>query len=176
MGLDPGLERVGFGVIEKTADGAWAAVDWGVIKTSKHDRKVKRLADIETALKALIEDIQPQAMAIEQLFFFRNFTTMAPVSEARGVMLLACHRCGFDPMEFTPLQVKQAITGSGKAQKDEVQVMVATLLGMDGVPKPDDAADALAIAIALGFELQAHPEPVTLLSSLQSQTIEGIKT
>ena len=106
-----------------------------------------RLKNIESALKTLFSTYKPDAVAIEELFYFKNQTTVIPVAEARGVILLAAvHSCG-EIFEYTPLQIKQALTGNGRAEKAQVQFMVKAILGLEKIPKPDDAADALAVAI-----------------------------
>lgn len=149
LGIDPGLERVGFGLIEiaQTRSQTPKALDWGMIKTSKDDAEVERILGIYRAMTALIQETRPDAAAIEKLFFFRNVTTMVPVCQARGVMLLALHEAGLPFYEATPLEVKMNLTGYGKASKQDVQEMVQQLLGLSDIPRPDDAADALAIAL-----------------------------
>ena len=148
LGIDPGLEKVGFGVIETCpATNHLKAIDWGLIKTTKLDAEIVRIHGIHHAMKQLVQQIKPDIAVIERLFFFRNLTTMVPVSQARGVILLALYEAGIPYYEVSPLEVKLNLTGSGKAQKREIQEMVQQLLGLDKLPKPDDAADALGIAI-----------------------------
>lgn len=146
MGLDPGLATVGFGVIEKDK-GKIRPVDYGVIKTPKEENLPSRLCLIEKGLTALIEKYKPDEISIEELFFNTNITTGINVAHARGVMLLVCSKMCGRMYEYTPLQIKQALTGYGRAEKIQVQQMVKTFLKLDKIPRPDDAADALAVAL-----------------------------
>ena len=146
LGIDPGLEKVGFGLIE--IGGTPVALDWGVIKTSKDQSEIERIAGIYRAMTSLIQQSKPDIAAIERLFFFRNVTTMVPVSQARGVILLALFEAGVSYVEQTPLEVKMNLTGYGKASKRDVQEMVKQLLSLEDIPRPDDAADGLAIALS----------------------------
>lgn len=146
LGIDPGTATTGFGLVIEKRD-KLVFVDHGVIKTSKKDKAQARLRTIYTELKQLIKQYKPQSIAVEKLFFGRNTTTAISVGQARGMSLLAAAEAGVRVSEYTPLQVKLAVTGYGKADKKQVQQMVKTLLGLSVVPKPDDAADALAIAI-----------------------------
>lgn len=146
LGIDPGYGTTGYGVIEKTRD-TLKPVDYGVITTSKHESMPVRLAEIDKALSAIIKKYRPDDIAIEELFFNTNITTGIKVAEARGVMVLcAVKECG-RLYEYTPLQIKQAITGNGRAEKAQIQYMVRALLKLPAPVKPDDAADALACAI-----------------------------
>ncbi|MEZ4575705.1 MAG: crossover junction endodeoxyribonuclease RuvC [Vampirovibrionales bacterium] len=163
LGIDPGLERVGFGVVSLLPCGQLVAEDWGVIKTSKKDARPKRLVDIYDAINSLLSQTQPQAVAMEQLFFFRNITTIVPVCEARGAIQMACYQAGFLPVEYTPPQIKLHITGNGRADKTEIQDMVMVLLGLDGRPQPDDAADGLAIALTHAYHVTTTTEAATSL-------------
>lgn len=151
LGIDPGTATTGFGVIEVMGSQK-TAIDFGVISTHKDLPMPQRLAEIYDDLVALIGRHQPDKIAVEQLFFARNVTTAITVGQARGVVLLAVAQAGLDVVEYTPLQVKQAITGYGKATKKQVQEMVKTLLKLEHLPKPDDAADALAIALCLAAD------------------------
>ncbi len=152
LGIDPGLERIGFGLIEQDAQQRYHASDWGVITTSKHDPEPKRLQGIYETLTALVDEFKPDVAAVEKIFFFRNATTMVPVCQARGIILLVLYSAGVQYWEYTPMQVKQNVTGSGKADKKEIQHMIKDLLGLNEIPQPDDAADALAIALSCAFE------------------------
>lgn len=145
LGIDPGYGIVGYGIID-TNDGL-RAVDYGVINTPKEEAMPARLAIIFESLKAIIEKYKPDEIAIEELFFFRNYTTAIPVAQARGVIVLACTMFCGNIFEYTPLQIKQAITGVGRAEKKQIQFMVQKILNLEKTPKPDDAADALAVAI-----------------------------
>ncbi len=152
LGIDPGYERVGFGLIECDANKRYHAKDWGIISTSKHESDASRLHGIHTAMISLLEQTQPDLAAIEKIFFCRNAKTMVPVAQARGVLLLSFQAHGIPYWEYTPMQVKMNMTGYGKSGKREIQEMVMQLLGMTELPKPDDAADALAIALSCAFE------------------------
>lgn len=146
LGIDPGLATVGYGVIEY--DGKHSkVVDYGVIQTPKEENTASRLAMIDKASEQLIKKFKPDAIAIEELFFNTNVTTAIRVAMARGVLLLnAVKYCG-DLFEYTPLQIKQAMVGYGRADKKQVQEMVKIYLKLDKIPRPDDAADALAVAL-----------------------------
>lgn len=146
IGIDPGTGRLGFGVIEAKL-GKLTLVDAGIITTPAHTPTPIRLEDIYKNLTEIIADTKPSVMAIEKLFFARNVTTAMSVAEARGVALLAGQQAGMLIEEYTPMQIKQSITGYGKADKKQMQEMVRLQLGLKSVPKPDDAADALAAAI-----------------------------
>lgn len=145
LGIDPGFAIIGYGVIEKGRD--IKVVDYGVITTPKEDNITTRLETSYKAMVALIDKFKPDAIAIEELFYFKNQTTIINVAQARGIIVLACAQSKIPIYEYTPLQVKQAITGNGRAEKKQIQYMVTNILGLAKVPKPDDAADALAIAI-----------------------------
>ena len=146
MGIDPGYALVGLGVIDYRGN-QYTPVQFGKIETFPKDNMSKRLETIFQAMNLWIEETVPEIVAIEQLFFNTNTTTAIAVAQARGVILLACQMAEIPVYEYTPLQVKQAVVGYGKAEKVQVQKMVKTLLGLDKIPKPDDVADALAIAI-----------------------------
>lgn len=152
LGIDPGFGRVGFGVIEK-GYGDWEAKVYGCIETSAKKSFVDRLAQIHEELVSLIKKYKPTRMAVEELFFFKNVKTAIEVGQARGVILLTAVENNLPVDEFTPLQVKQAITGYGRAEKDQMQKMVAMLLGLKCKIKSDDAADALAVALCAGQSL-----------------------
>jgi crossover junction endodeoxyribonuclease RuvC len=151
IGIDPGTARLGFGIIDAGDD--YAAVDYGTIETSAKVAMAQRLLELYEALTHLITTHSPESMAIEQLFFSRNVTTAITVGQARGVALLAAAQAGIPVTEYTPAEVKQAISGYGNADKQQVQFMVQLLLELDTVPYPDDAADALAVALCHG---QSH--------------------
>ncbi len=145
LGIDPGYGIVGFGIIDTHRNNA--VVDYGVIETPKEEPFPVRLLHIEESLCALMEKYQPDEIAIEELFYFHNQTTVIPVAEARGVIVLTCEKFCERIFEYTPMQVKQALTGNGRADKKQMQFMVKAVLGLEKIPKPDDAADALAIAL-----------------------------
>lgn len=149
LGIDPGTGILGFGVVDapSTASGAFTIVDAGVITTPAHTPHAERLEDIFNSLTSIIEVTKPDICSIERLFFMRNITTAMSVAEARGVALLVARQHKMPIFEYTPQQIKQTLTGYGKADKKQVQEMVRLQLGLKEVPKPDDCADALAAAI-----------------------------
>jgi len=146
IGIDPGTGILGFGVIE-VIDGKMKIIDAGVIKTPAHTPLDIRLEDIFDNLTEIIASTKPDTMAIEKLFFSQNVTTAMSVSHARGVAMLAGRKGKLSIAEYTPLQIKQTVTGYGKADKKQVQEMVRIQLGLNKIPEPDDCADALATAI-----------------------------
>lgn len=146
LGIDPGTNRVGYGVL-KNNSGSLKSLDYGCVNLKSSKAHNGNLLDIHNAVCSLINKWQPDILAIEKLFFFKNAKTVIRVSEARGVILLAAFKNKIDVVEFTPLQVKQAVSAYGRAQKAAVQKMVRLILGLAKDPQPDDAADALAIAI-----------------------------
>lgn len=149
LGIDPGFAIVGYGVI-KSERGNFSVIDYGVIETSKNFTTPERLLKVNEGLVALLEKFKPDCVAVEELFFTTNQKTAIKVAEARGIILLnAMKYCG-KIYEYTPLQIKQAMTGYGKAEKKQIQMMVKMLLKLKEIPKPDDAADALAVALCCG--------------------------
>ncbi len=146
LGIDPGIAIVGYGVIEHIGN-RFKVIDYGSIQTKAGTPLTERLQTIYTELKQIIYDTRPDCIAIEELFFNNNAKTAITVAQARGVLILGGVTEGLSISEYTPLQVKQAVTGYGRADKNQVQQMTKALLGLDKVPKPDDTADALAIAI-----------------------------
>ena len=146
LGIDPGTGILGFGVIDVAA-GQPRLVDAGVIRTPVKQDDAIRLQTIFEELIDIIAQTQPSVMSVEKLFFARNVTTAMTVAQARGVVLLCGQQAGLELFEYTPMQIKQAITGYGKADKKQMQEMVRVLLGLREIPRPDDAADALAAAI-----------------------------
>ena len=146
LGIDPGFAIVGWGIIESSR-GNIRPVAYGAITTPAHTPIESRLLMIQRDLEAVIEKYKPEEMAVEELFFNTNITTAIAVAEARGVIICTAHRLGVKVNEYTPLQVKQAVVGYGKAEKQQVIAMVTSLLKLQKPPKPDDTADALAIAI-----------------------------
>lgn len=149
LGIDPGYAIVGYGVIEKDLKGNLRVLDFGAINTPKEEDFPVRLAMIQDGMKALISKYKPDAVAVEELFFNQNITTGIAVAEARGVILCTAIQSVSKVFEFTPIQIKLAITGTGKADKKQVQYMTKNILKLKTVPKPDDAADALAAALCL---------------------------
>jgi len=146
LGIDPGTATTGFGVIDVSGQRV-KFVQAGVITTLSTEEMPKRLVTIHQELTQLIAEFRPEQAAVELLYFATNVTTAMTVGQARGVVLLAIAQAGLPVHEYTPLQVKQGVTGYGQAKKPQVQEMVKTLLGLKSIPKPDDAADALAIAL-----------------------------
>ncbi len=146
LGFDPGSAITGYGLIE-TNGGSYSLMDYGALRTKPGFTDAERLSSLYDQCVQLLTEKRPDQIGIEKLFFNRNVTTAVPVAQARGVLLLACAQAGLPVAEYTPLQVKQALTGFGRAEKSQIQYMVARLLKMKTIPKPDDAADALAIAI-----------------------------
>lgn len=147
LGIDPGTGILGFGVIDVDSSGKAKLIDGGVIKTPSVDSDSTRLMTIFSELSEIIHLHKPEVMAVEKLFFAQNVTTAMTVAQARGVVLLCGEQSGLSLFEYTPLQIKQALTGYGRAEKKQIQEMVRVILGLDAVPKPDDCADALATAI-----------------------------
>jgi crossover junction endodeoxyribonuclease RuvC len=145
IGFDPGTARLGYGVIE--SEPSPRALDFGVIATDSGTPMARRLLTIHSAVGELIDRHRPQAVAVELLFFARNVTTAMTVGQARGIVLLAAAERGVPVSEYSPSEVKQAVVGYGKADKRQMQEMVRLVLGLDFPPSPDDAADALAVAI-----------------------------
>jgi len=145
-GIDPGTATMGYGLVQCGGE-SLQAIDYGVLTTSADVPLDKRLRILYQGLTGLIQRYRPQEVVVEELFFSRNSQSALAVGQARGVAILAAANSGLPVSEYTPLQVKQAIVGYGRATKDQMQQMVMMLLGLDAVPQPDDAADALAIAI-----------------------------
>jgi len=146
LGIDPGTATTGYGLVQDQ-DGSLAVVDYGVILTASDLEMPERLLEIFRQLNKIILLHRPESSAVEKLFFQRNVRTALSVGQARGVILLALAEAGLPVYEYTPLEVKQAVVGYGGADKNQVQQMVRALLGLKEVPQPDDAADALAVAI-----------------------------
>jgi crossover junction endodeoxyribonuclease RuvC len=155
IGIDPGTGILGFGVIDMHK-GKTTLVEAGVITTPAHTPLPDRLEEIYLELTSIIRDTKPTVMAIEKLFFAQNVTTAMSVSHARGVAMLTGKQANLQIEEYTPLQIKQSVTGYGKATKKQVQEMVRIQLGLKDVPKPDDCADALAAAIMCAFIMKAQ--------------------
>lgn len=146
LGIDPGIAIVGFGFVDKVGSKV-VPVQYGCIQTEAHTPEEDRLLHVYEGMLQLIDKYKPDAVALEKLFFNRNVTTAMSVSQARGVLVLAAKQRNLPIGEYTPMQVKQAIVGYGKAEKKQVQEMVRMFLKLQAVPKPDDVADALAVAI-----------------------------
>jgi crossover junction endodeoxyribonuclease RuvC len=147
LGIDPGTATTGYGLVRLEPDGTLVAVKYGVILTSKNAQAPARLVTLYDELQDLLNAYKPETAAVEKLFFSRNVTTALAVGQARGVVMLCLQLSGIEAFEYTPNEIKQAVAGYGGAQKRQIQEMVRALLQLDSIPKPDDAADALAIAI-----------------------------
>jgi crossover junction endodeoxyribonuclease RuvC len=147
VGFDPGIATLGYGVIKTDKRNKPEMIDYGIVSTPKEENLAVRLCMLEKGVKQIIDKYKPDEIAIEELFFAKNVKTGIAVAHARGVVLLTCNKeCG-RIFEYTPLQIKQALTGYGRAEKKQIQAMVKTFLNLKAVPKPDDAADALAVAL-----------------------------
>ena len=149
LGIDPGVAIVGFGVVDSEG-GTQRMVQYGAINTPANTPLAARLVQIEQDLTELLQQFKPDEVAIEELFFSKNITTGIAVAHARGVILATVEKAGIPVYEYTPMQVKQAVVGYGLAEKNQVMDMTKRLLKLRSIPKPDDAADALAIAICHG--------------------------
>ena len=149
LGIDPGVATIGFGLV-RVERGTNTLLQYGVITTPAGIPLSQRLLQISRDMDELLTQFKPDEMAVEELFFTKNITTGISVAHGRGVILLAAEKAGVPIYEYTPMQVKQAVVGYGGAQKRQVQLMTQRLLGMKEIPKPDDAADALALAICHG--------------------------
>lgn len=147
LGIDPGYAIVGWGIVEYVGN-RFTPVAYGAVCTDKDTVFEQRLVEIYDGVLDVCRRYQPQALSVEKLFYQHNQTTVIGVAEARGVILLAAAQCGVPIYEYTPMQVKQAVTGYGKAVKKQIQEMTRVLLHLEIIPKPDDTADALAMAIA----------------------------
>ncbi len=149
MGIDPGYAILGYGVVDMVGN-HFTACGYGAVTTHKDMDMPDRLKHIYCRLMEIIDEFQPEVVAIEELFFNKNTKTALMVGQARGVAILACANSGLDIYEYTPLQIKQGLIGYGRAEKSQVQIMVKTILKLSEIPKQDDTADALAAAICHG--------------------------
>jgi len=147
LGIDPGIATLGWGIIKKTEEVPYKVEAYGCINTDKKSLFSQRLKEIHNKLSKIIKKYEPDIAAIEQLFFAKNVKTAISVGEARGVAILAAVQANLPVAEYTPLQVKQSLVGYGRAEKKQMQKMLKILLGLKDIPKPDDAADALAVAL-----------------------------
>jgi crossover junction endodeoxyribonuclease RuvC len=145
LGIDPGTARLGYGVIRGTDPSI--SLEFGVVQTKKSLDMPSRLLQLHDELIGLVREYRPEVMVIEKLFFSRNVTTAISVGQARGVAMLAAAQSGIPVVEYTPAEIKQAVAGYGNADKQQIQYMVKLILGLDEIPEPDDAADALAVAL-----------------------------
>ncbi len=149
IGIDPGIAITGYGVIDKNANN-YRPVGYGMVTTQAGLDTYKRLVRIYNDLMQIFQQYKPECAVVEELFFNKNTKTAMIIGQARGVAILAAANAGLDIHEYTPLQIKQAVVGYGRAEKKQVQIMVKLLLALDEIPKPDDVADALAVALCHG--------------------------
>ena len=169
LGIDPGYALMGYGIIEKRGN-RFSAWDYGSVSTEAGEPMPHRLKFLYASLMDIIAEWQPQEAAIEELFYNTNAKTVINVGQARGVAVLACVNSGLKIAEYTPLQIKQALTGYGRAEKQQVQQMVKALLSLEKVPKPDDTADALAVAIChANSSSSAHGMAACIERALQAE-------
>jgi crossover junction endodeoxyribonuclease RuvC len=147
LGIDPGTATTGYGLVEQNTDGSLQAIAYGILSTPKDLPAPERLDMLYQQMNEILRQYQPHSSAVEKLFFQKNVSTALAVGQARGVILLSLAQAGLNIAEYTPNEVKQAVAGYGSAEKRQVQEMVRILLNLPGIPRPDDAADALAIAI-----------------------------
>jgi crossover junction endodeoxyribonuclease RuvC len=147
LGIDPGTATTGYGLVRLESDGSLLAVKYGVVTTPKNTPAPERLVMLYQQLTDLLQAFPPDTAAVEKLFFQRNVSTAISVGQARGVTLLALAQAGLEVFEYTPNEIKQAVAGYGSAGKRQMQEMVRVLLALEDIPRPDDAADALAVAI-----------------------------
>jgi crossover junction endodeoxyribonuclease RuvC len=147
LGIDPGIATLGWGIINRTEEVTYKVEAYGCINTDSRSLFSRRLEEIHKKLSKVIKKYEPDIAAIEQLFFAKNVKTAISVGEARGVAILAAVQANLPVAEYTPLQVKQALVGYGRAEKKQMQKMLKILLGLKDIPQPDDAADALAVAL-----------------------------
>ncbi|MEK7542260.1 MAG: crossover junction endodeoxyribonuclease RuvC [Patescibacteria group bacterium] len=158
FGIDPGSEKTGYGVVEKRSRSKLVCLAYGCIITPRTKSRAERLLFLEKELSSLLSHTKPDVGAVESLFFFKNLKTVMPVSEARGIALFALAKHKIPVYEFSPLQIKMAIAGHGRAEKGQVQRMVKEILCLEKIPKPDDAADGLAAAITCSLVLRSLPQ------------------
>ncbi len=173
LGIDPGTATVGYGVVQSMGGGGKASLRYiasGIIKTTNRDTTGDRLSIIRTDMLSLISEYNPDVVSVEAIFFFKNAKTLVPVAQARGVILEAAACKGLPTYEYTPMQVKLHLTGHGRAEKYTVQLMIAELLNLPEIIKPDDASDALAIAVC-----HARMSPITTVSA-QMQAGQQLNT
>ncbi|MBQ4577251.1 MAG: crossover junction endodeoxyribonuclease RuvC [Firmicutes bacterium] len=174
IGIDPGYAILGYGVVEVKGN-RFFPVEYGAVTTDKDMEMPDRLKHLYSELMEIIDRTRPDVCSIEELFFNTNTTTAILVGQARGVAILACANSGVPINEYTPVQIKQALTGYGRAEKKQVQMMVKAMLGLDEVPKPDDTADALAAAICHGHAAPGKERMKKYEEALQQKHAQQIK-
>ena len=153
LGIDPGIAIVGYGIVDKEGN-RYKTVAYDAVTTRAHTPLEERLEKVYNGVDEIIKTYKPEVMSIEELFFNNNAKTALTVGQARGVIILAAVKNGIPVYEYTPLQVKQALTGYGRASKTQIQQMMKSMLGLTEIPKPDDVADALAIAVCHGNSIR----------------------
>ncbi|MBR3176286.1 crossover junction endodeoxyribonuclease RuvC [Candidatus Saccharibacteria bacterium] len=158
LGIDPGIGICGFGLIETTSRMGARALDYGAVTTTVDAPLPSRLKELYDSLNEVFDETKPEVVAVEKLFFSKNITTGIAVAEARGVVLLVAEQRGLVVYEYSPNEIKKCLTGYGSATKTQIEEMVRVHLGMKQKPKPDDAADALAVAITCGFLYHQGPD------------------
>ena len=158
LGIDPGIGICGFGLIETDSKAGAKALDYGAVTTKVDAPIPARLKELYDSLVQVFEETKPEVVAVEKLFFSKNITTGIVVAEARGIVLLIAEQRGVPVYEYSPNQIKMALTGYGAAGKTQIQEMVRVHLGLEKKPKPDDAADALAVAITCSFLYELGPD------------------
>jgi crossover junction endodeoxyribonuclease RuvC len=147
IGIDPGIATTGYGIVQRDKRGSFVCLDYGVIETKKEISTPKRLYSLYSDLSFLIKKYSPDFLSVENIYFFKNTKSVIAVSQAKGVIMLTAEKLKTPVYEFTPLQIKMTITGYGKADKNQVQEMIKMTLNLKEIPKPDDAADAIGVAI-----------------------------
>jgi len=164
LGIDPGTATTGYGIVKERTDGVLLMICYGVIRTDAKTPYPIRLKEIHEGVATLIDQYKPEAIAIEKLFFNKNVATALSVAQARGVVILTAGLADLDFAEYTPIQVKESVACYGRADKQQVQQMVKVLLGLEEIPKPDDAADALALAICHlhSYKMRRFDSPQTI--------------
>ncbi|MFC1700823.1 crossover junction endodeoxyribonuclease RuvC [Patescibacteria group bacterium] len=158
LGIDPGTATTGYGIIRKIHN-KLELIDYGHISTSPQNSTSERLVELEKQLTKIIKKYKPEQVAVEDIFFFKNLKTAVKVSQARGVILATIERKKLPVYEYTPLQIKQAVASYGRADKNQVQQMTKLLLNLKEIPKPDDAADALAASICCAHSIKYNKKP-----------------
>jgi crossover junction endodeoxyribonuclease RuvC len=174
LGIDPGYAILGYGVVDVKGN-RFVPVEYGAVTTDKDMEMPDRLKHLYSELMEIIDRTRPEVCSIEELFFNTNTTTAILVGQARGVAILACANSGVPINEYTPVQIKQALTGYGRAEKKQVQMMVKAMLGLEEVPKPDDTADALAAAIYLGHAAPGKERMKKYEEALSQKNAQQIK-
>ena len=158
LGIDPGIGICGFGLIETTSRMGARALDYGAVTTTVDAPLPSRLKELYDSLNEVFDETKPEVVAVEKLFFSKNITTGIAVAEARGIVLLVAEQRGLTVYEYSPNEIKKCLTGYGSATKTQIEEMVRVHLGMKQKPKPDDVADALAVAITCGFLYHQGPD------------------